>query len=117
MRTLTTTFLFGLVVGWAVAGLSLDERPEKAVGARSDIPGALVFVDEPHALFDDVYQFETVERVFVVRNDGSEAVVVEDAISVQGRASVAVDPSVIPAGEILIDAAGMPGLVGGGDGG
>lgn len=103
-----TILSLGLVISWAVVGLSLDERPEKALGARSDIPGTLVFVDEPHFHFGDVYQFETVERVFTVRNDGPDMVIVEEAIAVRGGALVSVDPPNIPPGQVATISVNQP---------
>ena len=73
----------------------VDPAPEGG-RRKTDIPGALVFVGGQHLEFGDLYQRQTVEREFTVRNDGPAPVIVEEVLAVRGGASVAADPTVIP---------------------
>jgi hypothetical protein len=76
----------------------LDERPEKARGVTTDIPGALVFIDEAHSRFSDSYQHETIESVWTLRNTGEGPVLIEQALAVRGEGVLTVDPALVPAG-------------------
>ena len=75
------------------------QRPEKGIGVVTDVPGALVFAEPRHAVFDDAYQHALVEHRFVVSNAGEAPVIIEDAVALKGEAGLEMERSTLAPGE------------------
>jgi hypothetical protein len=98
MRTTPTLLWLILQLALPAMPAAADERPEKAPGVVTDVPGALVFADDPHQEFADSYQFGVVEHEFAAVNRGLRPVVIEQALAVRGDALVVAEPTVVAPG-------------------
>jgi hypothetical protein len=80
-----------------------DERPEKAPGVVTGVPGSLVFTEDPHQRFADSYQHSVVEHAFTAENHGTRPVTIEQALAVRGSAELTAEPTVIaPGGQLRV---------------
>jgi hypothetical protein len=94
--------LLGLLL-LPVGKTAADERPEKAPGVVTGVPGSLVFIGDPHQAFADSYQHAVVEHVFTAENRGPHPVTVEQALAVRGNAELTAEPAVIaPGGQLTV---------------
>lgn len=101
---LTILVVLGVGCGQVHAQVPVADRPAKAPGVVSDKSGVLIFGEPAHALFDDAYQFDTLERTFEISNQGSKPVTIVQALAVGGGASVNAGSSLVAPGEtVLID--------------
>jgi hypothetical protein len=98
MRACSAPLWLLILLSFAIARAAADDRPEKEPGVVTDVPGALVFTEDPHQRFADSYQHAVVERVFTAVNRGSHPVRVEQAVAVRGRAELDAEPAVVPPG-------------------
>lgn len=96
----TTPILLWLLLQLALPAIpaTADERPEKAPGVVTDVPGALVFVEDQHQEFADSYQFAVIDHEFTAVNRGPQPVVIERALAVRDDASVVAEPTVVAPG-------------------
>jgi hypothetical protein len=78
-----------------------DDRPEKAVGVVTGLPGAIAFDEDPHQRIADAYPDAVVEHVFTATNRGPRPVTIEQALAVRGTADIVVDPTVVAPGAQL----------------
>ena len=103
MRGSTARLWLLIALALPAAGAPVDERPEKAPGVVTDVPGALVFSGDPHQRFTDSYQHAVVEHLFIAENQGSLPVTVEQALAVRGSAELTAEPAVIaPGGQLRV---------------
>lgn len=103
MRRSTAHLWLVIVLALPAAGAPADERPEKAPGVVTGVPGALVFTDDPHQRFADSYQHAVVEHLFTAENRGPDPVTVEQALAVRESAELAAEPTVItPGGQLRV---------------
>jgi len=94
--------LLGLLL-LPVGKTAADERPEKAPGVVTGVPGSLVFIGDPRQVFADSYQHSVVEHVFTAENRGPHPVTIEQALAVRGSAELTAEPAVIaPGGQLTV---------------
>lgn len=96
--------LAGLLSTPVPAQAPVDNRPEKRIGVKTDVPGAL-HIDEPFVLLGAVHQGASLEHRFSFTNRGPGAVLIEEGIALSGTGQVEFHPArVAPgaAGEVLV---------------
>jgi hypothetical protein len=92
-----------ILLACAFARAAADDRPEKAPGVVTDVPGALVFTEDPQQTFADSYQHAVVEHVFTAENRGRHPVTIEQSLAVRGSAEVTAEPAVVePGGQVKV---------------
>lgn len=84
--------------GFAQSGdPAADPRPEKRAGARGSAEPGLE-LEEPHALFGEVYQYAEISHLFAFRNKSARPVLIEEAIALAGGGRVEAVPRRVPPG-------------------
>lgn len=103
MRPICVALLLLCLLLLPVGKTAADERPEKAPGVVTGVPGSLVFIGDPHRAFADSYQHSVVEHVFTAENRGPHPVTIEQALAVRGSAELTAEPAVIaPGGQLTV---------------
>jgi hypothetical protein len=87
----------GRALGAAVVVCALISSGVPALRAQGSAAVGLTIVD-PHARFEDRYQFETVTRVYEVHNSGSSPVRITQSIALDGTGEIRFEPAIVPPG-------------------
>ncbi len=103
MRASSSCLWLLTLLALPAARIAADERPEKAPGVVTGVPGALVFTEDPNQTFPDSYQHAVVEHVFTAENRGRLPVAIEQSLAVRGSAELTAEPAVVePGGRVKV---------------